>query len=236
MWRILLLVSIVSAQIPLVYDNLSIHEIESVDSLNAVLLESGGIVQVQNDSSVIVPIDVLENSMSLLSPPAQDQPNQMPSLYVQTDLSSAKFVHLPSHWTPIGLCIDNSASETPTTVTKTYGMFLQASFGLRLHTKIFGQESNLRTTLMRAQYTAQKVFCEVLPGKVVQPQMKTSSFVAKGALQRTISVRRRTLFNREKIVFGEWTKVPDDEAIYNVGYTFGCVTSEHLLQCGETTR
>lgn len=231
----LVLASLAVAHTPIYYDDFTWQEIESVVNLTPWLLETGSIIKVKNDSSVIMPQQLLDwATASSEGNPSPKLPFfHNPQVYIQSDFSKAEMHQLPKTWTPIGLCIDNTHSETPTTVVKAATLFDSTARALKIHLSLLETNLKFKTAFFHTEATTQKAFCEVDPGKVLQIQGKVNRVLAQNVCQRTIRILPALKRDGYRLAFGNWSNVPDRKAVYEVGYTLGCITDERLLECGD---
>lgn len=233
---IMLILSLVGALAhSILYDDFTWYEIQSVDNLTPWVLETGGIIKVKNDSTVIMPQDLLDWATQATNGNPRSEllfyPN--PRVYIQSDFSNAKISLLPYEWTPISPCMDNTHSKTQTTVVKTFTLLETTARALKVHYTLLESHLRFKSTFSQAEAITQKAFCEVDPGKVLQIQAKANRFKAENVLQRTITIHPRLQRDGHIISFGNWSKVPHHDSVYDVGYSLGCITSYKLLQCGN---
>lgn len=220
---------------PVYYDDFTWQEIESIETLTPWLLETGSIIRVKNDSTLIMPQEILDWAASSTNNKHYgDLPFHPKSrVYVQSDFSGAEILQLPSEWTPVGPCLDNSHSETPATLVKSSTLIDSISRALKVHFALLETHLKFKTTFSLSEAVTQKAYCEVDPGKMLQVQAKTNRFEAQNALQRTIRIIPAIRRDGHIMEYGNWTKLVDKNTIYDVGYTFGCITNHTLLQCEE---
>lgn len=234
--RVLVVLSLVSSTLaltPVTYDDFTWHEIQSVEHLTPWLLETGGVIKVKNDSTVIMPQTIMDWAAHATDANSEVPIVPKPNVFIQSDFSEVEITYLPNKWTPVSPCMDNSHSETPTTVVKAITIWESRAQALKVHFALLESHVKFKTTFLHTDVTTQKAFCEVDPGSTLQIQAKTNRIKAENVAQRTITAQPELRREGYAIAFGNWTKMATHDTVYEVGYTLGCITSPGLLQCGE---
>lgn len=197
-------------------------------------------IKVKSSNSVIVSHYLMErinspNFESIVEYDAQNPVMNDPRkiTFIETDYSQCVTELIESTWQPLDGIIDNSYSDTLTTVSRQEITVFGDTFGPRFFFLILGSSSTLAVSGSLMHLSSEKIYCDVLPGKKLQIHRKTESARLQYVKQRNIRVVKGTWFTKTRLEFGDWEDLEEKETFYSFAEKMACVTDPELFQAED---
>ncbi|SGZ54407.1 CIC11C00000000316 [Sungouiella intermedia] len=209
------------------------YEIANISMLTPKILSKYPLIRVVHDNSVIASQYLLDlvgnsNSQSLVDFESQNLLDDLRKhKYIQTNLPTSNSRIVESEWEPMEGCVDNSLSDTVTTITRTSTVNLGDAFGPRVFFKLLGSSATLTLSGSFLHLTAEKLYCDIEPGQTLQIHHKTTSVRMDSLKQRKVEL---TGFWKN-IKFSEWEEIDPENSVFQVAEQIACVTDPDLLRC-----
>lgn len=220
-----------------IINQVGVFEVANISMVTPKVLAQNALVRVKSDGSVITSQHLLdmvassnfEQNFELES--RQPITNEQRNLkFVQTDFAGCHSEVIESEWEPIEGCIDNTLADTTTTVTRTGATSFGSKFGPRIFFLLLGSSATLAFSVSAVHLTAEKLYCDVLPGETLQIFHKTEAVQFENLRQRELEIVAP--WARKKYVkFAEWEEVDSKQATFQYSEQLACVTDVTLLSC-----
>lgn len=220
------------------------HEVNSFKEVTPALLFKQGVIRVKNHDSVIVSEYLIEKATDVnFQAHAEQEKAERPNIedprkfsFIQTDFSSAIFLHNETEWLPIDGCVDNSRSETITSITKSYSARNAQSIAPSIAFLLLGITWTPGLSASFSRSRSEKLSCDVGPGETLQVQAKSDTVSISHLRQRNIQISKGFVAYFDTLSATEWKTVPEDATYYATNYKTACVTDPTLLKCSFEIR
>lgn len=211
-------------------------EVATFKDVTPRLLAKHGMIKVKDDSSVIVSDFLIDRSEDPnfdaaleVDQEASGKPNEPSKLsFLQTDFRSAVFHQTESEWVPLDGCVDNRHSETVTTITRSRTAKMGNANGPNLKILLLGSLLGAGIGISSSHLLAQKIFCDVQPGKQLQVHAQTEYMTISHVKQRKMNVTQG--YFSDSLNVDKWEAV-SEETYYLTNYKMACVTNPDILVC-----
>lgn len=235
---ILLLIPLTMAATLLsILNQVGLFEVANISMVTPQILSQHPFIRVRDDDSVIASEHLLELvtnpnfdetfEFEKHQPIAEDPRNLK---FVQTNFAECVTQVTETEWVPIEGCIDNSFSNMKTTATRTGTTGFGNKLGPKLFFALLGSSATFALKVSSLHLSAEKIYCDILPGDKLQIFHKFEVVKFQNLKQRELQIVAP--FARAKYIkFSEWTNVDPDESEFKYSEQLACVTDESMLQC-----
>lgn len=236
-FTILLLVSFVRLSDVFTQMLLMAPEVATFSDVTLLMLSQHGIVKVKDDNSMIISeylmeimsLENLEESLPYDAALLKDSPGT--AKFIQTCFQDSIIKKEETTWEPIEGCIDNTLSDTTTTISRTVEGKILNKLGPSLTLSAVGLSLGFDPRISSSHSFELKFSCDVDARQKMQVFLKHNIVTILNVKQRRFSVA--SLWKRpfKKFEMSEWEDLDDEHSTYYTSYSRACVTNPKILQC-----
>lgn len=220
-----------------IMNQVGLFEVANISMVTPRILSQHPFIRVRDDDSVIASEHLLELvtnpnfeetfEFEKQQPIAEDPRNWK---FIQTNFADCVTQVTETEWVPIEGCIDNSFSDMKTTATTTGTTGFGNKLGPKLFFSLLGSSATFALKVSSLHLSAEKVYCDILPGGRLQIFHKFEIVKFQNLKQRELQIVAPSA-RRKYITFSEWENIDPDESQFKYSEQLACVTDESMLQC-----
>lgn len=212
-------------------------EVATFGDVTLLMLAQHGMVKVKDDRSMIISeylmevmsLENLEDSLPYDAALLKDSPGT--TKFIQTCFQDSMIKKEETTWEPIEGCIDNTFSDTTTTISRTIEGKISNKIGPSLTLSAVGLSLGFDPRLSSSHSFQLKFSCDVDARQKMQIFLKQSKVTILKVKQRRFSAA--ALWKRPFKLFemSEWEDLDDEHSTYYTSSSRACVTNPKILQC-----
>ncbi|PVH16163.1 uncharacterized protein CXQ87_004029 [Candidozyma duobushaemuli] len=212
-------------------------EVATFSDVTLSMLSQHGIVKVKDDQSMIIS----EYLMEIMSSENLEESLPYDATLSKDSLGTTKFIQTcfqdsivkkeETTWEPIEGCIDNTLSDTTTTISRTVEGKISNKIGPSLTLSAVGLSLGFDPRISSSHSFQSKFSCDVDARQKMQVFSKHSKVTISNVKQRRFSAAALWKRPFKSFEMSEWEDLDDEHSTYYTSSSRACVTNPKILQC-----